>query len=157
MDTKRKLEVMREVDVANRKHVEDWKKQQPKRIKGVLVNVEKGTVEPVEIDKSLDSYYEVLNCRCIDIAHRAIDGKVFDIICDDEGALTDSPVPSGVAYSGEILLFGNLFVVAFDGVNDVRSLTDSEIQHVMRHLIQLRHYEGDKPRKYLALMGLGYC
>lgn len=158
MDTKRKLEVMREVDEANRKHVEDWKrKQQARKIKGVLVNVNKGTVEPVELDKSLNGYYAALDCRCIDIVQRTIGGKVFEIICDDEGLMVSNPIPSGVAYSGEILLYGNLFVVGFNGVNDVESLTDADARYVMRHLVELRHHDGKEFKKHLALMGVGYC
>lgn len=136
MNIKDKLKVMDEIAAANRQHVEDWKMANHK-IKGVLIDTVKGTAEVVEIDKSLDEYYKVLNCRCIDIVQRCIGGKAFDIICDDEAALVDSPLPSAASPLGEVMLYGNLFVVKFDGEEDVESLTDEDVAHIFDNLLKL--------------------
>lgn len=37
--------------------------------------------------KKLDDFYREIGCSCIDIAHRSIGGKAFDIFVDDEGLL----------------------------------------------------------------------
>lgn len=137
MNTKEKLEVMQEVDAANRAHMEAWKRNQPEMIKGVLFDVAKGTVEVKEIEKSRESFYKVINCRLIDIAFRTIGGKEFDIICDDEALLTRNPTPSAVNANKQIVLFGNLFVVRTnERGDDVTSLSDAEIEHVMRNQAQ---------------------
>ena len=46
MDTKRKLGVMKEIEAANKRHVEEWKGEQAgSKITGVLVDVMTGTAE----------------------------------------------------------------------------------------------------------------
>lgn len=136
MDIKNKLKIMDEIAAANRQHVEDWKMAN-RRIKAILIDTVKGTAEIVEIDKSLDGYYKALNCRCIDIVQRYIGGRPYDIICDDEAALVDSPMPSAASPLGEVMLYGNLFVVRFDGAEDVESLTDEDVVHISNNLLKL--------------------
>lgn len=155
MNVKDKLKVMDEIDAANRRHVEDWKKR--RKIKGVLIDTIKGTAEVAEIDKDLDTYYKVLNCRCIDIARRTIGGRAFEIICDDEATLVKYPMPSAISPFGSVMLYGNLFVVGFDGKDDVESLTDKEIAHVKRNLIKYRLRTDKEQKTYTALANVGYC
>lgn len=135
MDVKAKLRLMREFDEKNRLAIENWRKEQmcEKKITGVLIDVQNGTASVTTLDKSLDAYYAALNCRCIDIARRTIGGRAFEIICDDEGAITGDPVPSGISKGNTIELYGNLFIVKFDGVEDVESLTEDEQQHVLHN------------------------
>lgn len=101
-----------------------------KKIKGVLINVEKETVEVVEIDKTLSEYYRILNCTTIDIPSRKIGERYFDIICDDEGLFKDKPKISAVTMDGKPALVGNLFVVKFDGEEDITSLNDNDIEYI---------------------------
>lgn len=155
MNVKDKLKVMDEIDAANRWHVEDWKKR--RKIKGILIDTIKGTAEVAEIDKDLDTYYKVLNCRCIDIARRTIGGRAFEIICDDEATLVKCPMPSAISPFGSVMLYGNLFVVGFDGKDDVESLTDKEIAHVKRNLIKYRLKTDKEQKTYTALANVGYC
>ena len=132
MDTKRKLGVMKEIEAANKRHVEEWKREQAgRKITGVLVDVKTGTVAKATVEKNLDSYYEILNCRCIDVVWRGIGGKRFYIVCDDEALLTSDPRVSAVGVNGEMMLAGNLFVVQTDGGDDLQSLTEAEIRHVL--------------------------
>ena len=96
------------------------------------------------VEKDLDSYYKILNCRCIDIVRRGIGGKRFYIICDDEALLTSSPRVSAVGIDGEMMLAGNLFVVQTDGGDDLQSLTEAEIRHVLlnaKWLVSLVHHD----------------
>ena len=102
------------------------------KITGILVNAEDCTAAPATIEKSLDGYYSALNCDCIDIATRKIGGVKYDIICDDEGLLKAHPHVSAISSDGQPMLVGNLFVVKFDGQDDVRSLTEGEQAHVMQ-------------------------
>ena len=103
------------------------------KIKGVLIDVLNEKVEVVEIEKSLQSYYKILNCDCIDIVSRKIGGKEFDIICDDEGLLKDPQKISAIDVRWQPMLVGNLFIVKFDGVEDITSLSDDEVQHVLKN------------------------
>ena len=105
-----------------------------KTITGVLIDPEKGIAEKRTLAKDLSAYYETLRCTCIDIVNRSICGKRFDIICDDEGLLTADQWLSAIDDLGSPMLVGPLFVVQFDGMDDVTDLTDEEIAYVLRHV-----------------------
>ena len=108
-----------------------------KKITGILVNVWDGVACKATIEKSLDSYYKTLNCDCIDIVSRHIGGQGFDIICDDEALLKANPRPSAMHPDGNVALCGNLFIVNYDGMGDVCSLRQGQIDHVMRYVKKL--------------------
>jgi len=157
MNVKDRLKTMEEVEAANRKHVEDWKRAHSHKIKGVLIDPN-GSASIVELDKNLDAYYKLLDCRCVDIAQRTIGGRSFDIICDDEALLVaKDPQPSAVSPLGEIMLCGKLFVVQFDGEEDVQSLTDEEIMHVLSNVAKLRMRKRSKTYTVTALTCVDYC
>lgn len=107
------------------------------KITGVLVDLEKGVARKATIDKSLEGYYKALNCDCIDIVSRSIGGQGFDIICDDEALLKAFPKTSAVSKNGMPVLYGNLFVVNYDGMGDVCSLREGQIEHILRHTIRI--------------------
>jgi hypothetical protein len=103
------------------------------KITGILVDVKAGVARKATIEKSLDGYYKALNCDCIDVVTRRIGGQRFDIICDDEALLKAFIKPSAVDKDNHPMLFGNLFVVNFNGKDDVCSLREGQIEHVLRH------------------------
>ena len=115
-------------------------------IKGVLIDVISNTAKVVEIEKSLNSYYKILNCNLIDITSRYIGGKLFDIICDDEGLFKEDFIASAVTSYNRIALVGNLFVVKFDGNDDETSLDDEEIEHILNHvkMVKCNLYEEER-------------
>lgn len=102
----------------------------PKSLTGVLVDVNTDKVETVTLDGTLSDFYRVLHCDCIDITTRLIDGKCFDIVCDDEGLLKSPFRVSAVNRKREPMLVGNLFICSSDEEGESISLTDSEIEHV---------------------------
>lgn len=138
MDMKRKLEVMKEIDEANKRHMEKWKEQQKAeaddRMTAVFVDVyNEGRIRPIRVKRDLKEYYKLLDCRTVDMPFRWIGGEQFVIICDDEGTFRQDCRPSA-RNGNEVMLYGNLLVVAFDGCEDIRGLTDSEVKHVMKHV-----------------------
>lgn len=138
MDIKKELEIMKEIEAANKRHVEEWKKQQEAdKMLAVFVDVYgTGRVKKVRIRRDLDEYYRLLKCTTVDMPFRWIGGKQFVFICDDEGAFRKDCKPS--ARNGdEVMLVGNLLVVAFDGHEDIRGLTEDEVKHIMKHVTGL--------------------
>ena len=99
------------------------------KLKGVLF---KFGVNPavVEIEHTLDELHKLIDCDTIDITSRLIGGRRFYIVCDDEGLLKHK-LPTAFYTNIRIALVGNLFVVAFDGVDDIWSLSEEEITHVL--------------------------
>lgn len=159
MNIKDKLKVMKEIEDANRQHVEDWKKEQEaqgasERITGVLVDVVKRTIKQETISKSLDGYYAALNCRCIGIVTRRIGGKYFLVIHDDEGLLVDHPKISAIDPPGEGMFCGNLFIVQTDGADDITSLTEAEVAHVLKNTLDVR--TGRYPEPYPVICNCTY-
>ena len=100
------------------------------KITGYFVDPENCIAEPRTIDKSLEGYYALLRCDCIDIPSRMIGDRRFDIICDDEGLLKAPSFVSAYDCDGSPMLVGPIFVVKFDGKDDVTSLTEEELDYV---------------------------
>lgn len=157
MDVKKKLKLSKAIKKRNLERVEEWDARH--KIRGVLVDVNTGRISDTTVDKNLEAYYEILNCRCIDIVSRTICGRNFDIICDDEAMLTENPIPSAVNQDGNIDLHGNLFIVRFNGVDDVESLTPADIDFILRNARPVVIQEGKKKsfRAINILRNVGYC
>lgn len=100
------------------------------KITGYFVDPENCIAEPRTIEKSLEGYYALLRCTCIDIPSRMIGDRRFDIICDDEGLLKEGNFISARGRDGTPMLVGPIFVVKFDGKEDVTSLTQEELDYV---------------------------
>lgn len=117
-----------------------------KKIKGVLVDTINNEVKGIEIEKKLESYYELLNCDTIDIITRFVGDLRVEIVCDDEGLLKNDPITSALDYNCNPILVGNLFIVKFDNKSDITSLTDEEINYILNNYV----YEFLSGRKVIA-------
>ena len=53
-------------------------------MKALLIDVQRDTVEYVE-PQGLADFYRLIDCDLIDITCREINGRRYDIICDDCG------------------------------------------------------------------------
>lgn len=106
------------------------------KITGFFLDPENNIAEPRTIDRSLSAYYSLLRCTCIDMPVRYIGERRFLIICDDEGLLVEQPVISAIDSDLNPALVGPLFVVQYDGPDEV-SLTDRDIMYVMAHIQSL--------------------
>lgn len=125
-----------------------------KTIRGFFIDPENNTAEERTIPKSLDSYYSLLRCDTIDIVSRVVGGECYDIICDDEGLLKDPHYISAVDHYGKPALVGALFVVKYDGVEDVCDLSEPDVDNLDLHLVNLIDEKGDNLFTYRALYGL---
>lgn len=127
-----------------------------KTITGYFVDPENCIAEPRTIEHSLEGYYALLRCDLIDMPERRIGGEYFTIICDDEGLLKENPVVSAYDPMGNPALVGPIFVVKFDGKDDVRSLTEEELDDVDLYRETLWGHVGGNVRVYRALFGVEY-
>ena len=130
MEIKRELEVMKEVKEANERHLQEWKDSM---MLAVYVDVyDTGRAKTIRIARDLEEYYRLIGCDTVTMPMRYIGGKQFIIIADDEGTFRKDCRVSAMN-GDEPMLVGNLLVVAFDGVEDIRGLTKEEADHVLRH------------------------
>lgn len=105
-------------------------------MKMYLINVEDKSAGFVDIPASLDSYYEHLNCRTIDICTRYIAGQPFDIVCDDEALLVENPIVSCCTPTGKPLLCGNLLICGTaDEDGDLTELTDDDMALISNRVV----------------------
>lgn len=131
MDIKRELEVMKEVKEANERHLKEWKDSM---MLAVYVDVyDTGRAKTIRIARDLEEYYRLIGCDTVTMPMRYIGGKQFIIIADDEGTSRKDCRVSAMN-GDEPMLVGNLLVVAFDGVEDIRGLTKEEADHVLRRI-----------------------
>lgn len=113
-------------------------------IKGVLVDVEKGTAGVVEIEKSLDGYYKAIDTDCIDVVTRRIGSRrynrVYSIVCDDFGLFRDDLRISAINSIGGVALVGNLFIcneIMTENGLMLAGLTDEDCSFVLHRVAQI--------------------
>lgn len=111
-----------------------------KNLYGILIDTVNNKVIPMNINGTLDNYYKILNCDTIDIVERKIGNsdKYFNIICDDNGLLVDSPKVSGISSNMQPMLYGNLFVVGdVDEDGELISLTKEEGEYIISNVLHV--------------------
>lgn len=101
-------------------------------MKYLLLDVKNREVKIVEAN-SLDDYYELIGCRCIDVIHRRIGDVRVEIVLDDECALVKNPKVSAISIDGTPMLCGNLLVASGRVTDDgeLTELTDAEVDEIM--------------------------
>jgi len=113
-------------------------------MKAIYLNVyENKESEIIEFKDDLDTFYKLIQCSTIDIVQRKLGNKYYNIICDDEGALIDSPKISAVNNLGDAMLVGNLIIVGDaneDG--DLLGIEDNEAKNL------LQYFQKVNTRKY---------
>lgn len=124
------------------------------KIKAYLIDVAGGNSRVVEIENKLQDYYRELHCDLVDIQARKIGGKVFDIICDDEGLLKEDNKISAIDNLGAPMLVGNLLVVKCKDGAEI-GLDESDVEHVRECIQKLctRNF----PEGYEMLTQVEYC
>lgn len=127
-----------------------------KTIRGFLIDPENNTAEERTIEKSLTSYYATLRCSRIGIVSRGIGGKRYDIICDDEALLKSPAYTSALDPDDNPALFNSLFVVKFDGREDVTDLDDEDIDNIGGHLSAVMTVVDGDIVAYCLLEGVDY-
>jgi len=99
---------------------------------GVLIK--EGKLKVVDIKDKLDTYYDILECRCIDIVERRIGDIEYSIVCDDEGLYNEAALISMMHYrTHQPMLVGNLFICKHGRNGELKSLSDEDVKNVEEH------------------------
>lgn len=104
-----------------------------KQLTGFLVDPYKRLAVQMTIDNTLEALHDAMGVECIDIATRTVDGKIYTIVCDDEGLLKDKPIPSATTPHRTTMFVGPIFVTN-DGGNDLASLTPDDVKYLKRNI-----------------------
>lgn len=162
MDTKRKLEVMKQNEEANKRYEKEWREKMDKLTNGtmqaIFVDVYgTGRAQAVKVGHDLEAWYDLLGCQWIEMPRRWIGGKQFIIICDEEGTFR-SDCRVSARNGNEVMLVGNLLVVADDEneEGEVRGLTDAEVRYVMKHVSAVPSMSNGRPEVWEVLQDVHY-
>lgn len=116
-------------------------------MRALLLDVYNDQVSEVETD-GLESYYHLLGCQNVTYMELEIEGKLYDVICDDEALFVESPKISAVNALGETMLVGNLIIlglVVSGASTHSTDLTDEDILRIrsnIRRIPTRLHPEG---------------
>ncbi len=125
-------------------------------VKGLLIDVENGKVEVVEIPQKLEEYYKLLNVEYIDIVNRYIANELYTIVCDDEALLKENPRISAIDYYNEPMLYGNLFITKYTDSEYLESLSDEDINKLYDSAWVLEFFENQTLRKTSFINHMSY-
>lgn len=99
------------------------------------------------IPDKLETYYELLNCTCIDIVRRSIGGRSYEFIVDDEYLLTHEINEPPVAVEGDNeAIFGGIVIAGeVDTEGNLTSLRlNDDLNNVMMNITHFRaEHEGE--------------
>jgi len=123
-----------------------------KELRMMLLDTKTQELKVVMVEDELEKFYELLDCSCIDIVERKIGGVYYDIICDDEGLLTEHPIISAVDVSSgnpEPMLFGNLLICHNDGEGNQSELEPDDCFDIRDNLATAKTKDG---KEYKVIM-----
>lgn len=120
-----------------------------------LLDVYNETISTIDIEPNdLDTLYEKLNCRCIDIVTRTVDGTQFDIVCDDEGLFHEPCKISAVGKDGRPMLVGNLIFAHHDAEGNLTGLEDGDMITLLMNIEAIR--TKDYPSGYIVMSNMDW-
>lgn len=101
------------------------------------VNHEEKTLIPhiraIDEADTLNEYYHLLGCQCIDMVAIEVEGYSYDVVCDDEGLFREPMVPT-LYISEEQVLFGSLAFVKIDEEGYTVGLDKEDIERLIRYI-----------------------
>ncbi len=90
-------------------------------------------IRAIDEADTLNEYYQLLGCRCIDMVAIDVDGYSYDVVCDDEGLFREPMVPA-LYISEEQVLFGNLAFVKIDEEGYTVGLDKEDIERLLHYI-----------------------
>lgn len=99
------------------------------------IGIINGISKVLDIEDKLEVYYDLLECRVIDIVSRKIGDKYYDIICDDEGLLKDSIRISAMDKDDEPCLVGSIIICNFNKAGKEVALKEEDMKNIFDHII----------------------
>ena len=90
-------------------------------------------IRAIDEADTLNEYYHLLGCRCIDMVEIDVDNYSYDVVCDDEGLFREPMVPT-LYISEEQVLFGSLAFVKIDEEGYTVGLENEDIKRLLRYI-----------------------
>ena len=85
-----------------------------KKIDCYIINAKDMVYTKTTIDDNVQTFYDIINTDSVEIIGRKINGKMTQIICDEEGKLKEHQYISGISEENNETLVGNLIIKSTD-------------------------------------------
>lgn len=95
------------------KKIKTMEKEQ-KLITVYFIDAQNMSCKLMEIENNLETFYKLINTDSIQIVARIINGKMTQIICDEEGKLKENQLISASSSDFKETLVGNLIIKSED-------------------------------------------
>lgn len=89
-----------------------------------------------DANQNLHRMYEILNCEHVEIVERKFGKHYLDIVCDDEGLFKEERIVSVFTQDqGQTVeqIVGNVFICSHDEEGNLISLTNEQINSVLKN------------------------
>ena len=93
-----------------------------KKIDCYIINAKDMTYTKTKINDDLQTFYDIINTDSIEIVARKINGKMTQIICDEEGKLKQHQYISAMCDDSPEVLVGNLIIKSTE--QDIANIID---------------------------------
>lgn len=93
-----------------------------KKIDCYIIDAETMVYTKTQIDDNLETFYDIIKTDSIEIIARKINGKMTQIICDEEGKLKQHQYISAISEEHNETLVGNLIIKSTD--NEIANIID---------------------------------
>ena len=90
-------------------------------------------IRAIDEADTLNEYYHLLGCQCIDMVEIDVDNYSYDVVCDDEGLFREPMVPT-LYISEEQVLFGSLAFVKIDEEGYTVGLDKEDIERLLHYI-----------------------
>lgn len=90
-------------------------------------------VREIDSENILDEMYKIIGCDVVDLVEIKVEGKFYDVYCDDEFLLKDNPVPT-LFIDNETVLCGNLIFTTRNDEGKAAKITNDDVKKLTNFL-----------------------
>ena len=85
----------------------------------------------IQIPDDFREYQRRIGCDCITIVQRSINGKLYELVCDDEALLKSGQYPCAQNQDFDELIYGNIVIVGpADRDGNLTSLSQDDVKNI---------------------------
>ena len=99
----------------------------------------------IDSDNVLSELYRIIGCALVEVVQVKVEGKFYDVYCDEEFLLKEKPVPT-LYLNDEQVLCGNLVFTTCDEDGKFGGVTENDIDKLINFIL----VQAVKLRIYLA-------
>lgn len=88
----------------------------------------------IDLDNTLEEMYRLIGCDLVEVVQVEVDGKFYDVYCDEEFLLKEKPIPT-LYLNDKQVLCGNLVFTTCDEEGKLGSVTEEDIDKLIDFIL----------------------